>query len=62
MLTLRSSILTAASIAMGAVLVAPVQAQTPGEQIDLSFWKLTLPIDANSDGKVDEIKVGELQN
>lgn len=46
---------------MCAVLVAPVQAQTPGEQIDLSFWKLTLPIDANSDGKVDEIKVRELQ-
>ncbi len=46
---------------MCAVPVAPVQAQTPGEQIDLSFWKLTLPIDANSDGKVDEIKVRELQ-
>ncbi len=34
----------------------------PGDKFDLGFWKLTLPMDANNDGKVDEIKVGSLSD
>lgn len=34
----------------------------PARYFDLSHWKITLPIDANKDGKVDEIGVRKLQN
>ena len=37
-------------------------AEIPAEQFDLRFWKLTLPLDDNNDGKVDEIGVRSLQN
>jgi len=36
-------------------------AENPADKFDLQFWKLTLPLDENSDGKIDEIKVGSLQ-
>ena len=36
-------------------------AELPAERFDLSFWKLTLPIDENNDGKVDEVGVRSLQ-
>ncbi len=39
----------------------PVFAQKPAEQFDLRFWKLTLPQDANDDGRVDEIGVRALR-
>ena len=44
-------------------LVAPsvTSAQVPGDSFDLKFWKLTLPLDDNNDGKVDEIGVRSLQ-
>ncbi len=48
-------------VVLFSVSVFPASAQTPGEHIDLSFWKLTLPMDDNNDGKVDEIKVRDLQ-
>lgn len=35
-------------------------AQLPADVIDLRFWKLTLPLDGDGDGKVDEIGVSEL--
>lgn len=35
-------------------------AQNPADQFNLRFWKLTLPLDENNDGKVDEVKVGSL--
>lgn len=34
----------------------------PAKVFDLSQWKITLPMDANNDGKVDEIKVQDLQH
>ena len=34
----------------------------PGTRFDLTHWKLTLPTDANGDGKVDGIKTSGLQN
>lgn len=37
-------------------------AENPSDRFDLRFWKLTLPEDANRDGKVDEIKVGSLKD
>jgi len=35
---------------------------SPGKEFDLSHWKLTLPTDIDSDGKVDGITTAELQN
>ena len=35
-------------------------AQIPADSFDLRYWKLTLPLDDNGDGKVDEIKTSEL--
>jgi poly(beta-D-mannuronate) lyase len=34
----------------------------PAEKFDLSHWKVTLPLDANEDGKIDEIQVKEIQS
>ncbi|WP_017446425.1 polysaccharide lyase family 7 protein [Gayadomonas joobiniege] len=36
-------------------------ATAPGTQFDLSHWKITLPLDDNGDGKVDEVDVKEIQ-
>ncbi|MEL7186134.1 MAG: polysaccharide lyase family 7 protein [Pseudomonadota bacterium] len=40
--------------------VSVANAENPADKFDLKFWKLTLPTDANADGKVDEIKVGAI--
>lgn len=37
-----------------------VLAESPGDYFDFKFWKLTLPLDANQDGKVDEVSVRSL--
>lgn len=37
-------------------------AKTPGEVIDLSFWKITLPMDDDGDKKPDEMDVKAIQN
>lgn len=37
-------------------------AQSPANHFDLSFWKLTLPLDADGNGRVDEISVQDLQD
>ncbi|MBW8191895.1 polysaccharide lyase family 7 protein [Neiella marina] len=34
----------------------------PADKFDLSQWKITLPMDADGNGKVDEIDVREIQN
>ena len=36
-------------------------AEYPADRFNLRFWKLTLPLDENQDGKVDEISVRSLQ-
>lgn len=36
---------------------AYLHAQIPADVVDLSFWKLTLPMDENGDGSIDEISV-----
>ena len=44
-----------------AVLTSSVSyAEYPADKFDLGFWKLTLPLDENNDGKIDEIKVGSI--
>ena len=48
-------------VVLSSMLFSVACAQNPGDQIDLRFWKLTLPTDANKDGKVDEISVGGLK-
>ena len=32
-------------------------AEVPGDRFDFGFWKLTLPLDENKDGKIDEVPV-----
>lgn len=39
---------------------SPALAESPGDYFDFKFWKLTLPLDANLDGKVDEVSVRSL--
>ena len=39
---------------------SPALAESPGYYFDFKFWKLTLPLDANLDGKVDEVSVRSL--
>ena len=45
---LALSLLAASSVAY---------AEYPADKFNLRFWKLTLPLDDNDDGKVDEVKV-----
>ncbi|MGJ8692862.1 MAG: polysaccharide lyase family 7 protein [Thalassotalea sp.] len=33
----------------------------PADKFDLSHWKITLPLDANDDGKIDEVSVRRIQ-
>jgi len=48
---------------MSALLSAPLTyAEYPADKFDLGFWKLTLPLDENQDGKVDEIKVRDMHD
>ena len=42
--------------------VSPAFAENPSDYFDFKFWKLTLPLDANQDGKVDEISVRALSD
>jgi poly(beta-D-mannuronate) lyase len=37
-------------------------AEDPGDKFDFRFWKLTLPLDDNRDGKIDEIPVRAMHN
>jgi len=34
----------------------------PAKKFDLSHWKVTLPLDQDANGKIDEIKVKDIQN
>ncbi|MEP2735953.1 MAG: polysaccharide lyase family 7 protein [Erythrobacter sp.] len=38
----------------------PASSAPPGSQFDLSNWKITLPLDDNQDGKVDEVGVNAI--
>ncbi|MEN7343806.1 MAG: polysaccharide lyase family 7 protein, partial [Pseudomonadota bacterium] len=43
------------------VLSVAANAELPGDRFNFDFWKLTLPIDGNGDGKVDEVGVRSLK-
>ena len=34
----------------------------PADHFDLSHWNITVPLDQNSDGKVDTVKVADIQS
>jgi len=38
-----------------------VSSSAPATQFDLSQWKITLPLDDNNDGKIDEVTVKDIQ-
>ncbi|MFP5300541.1 polysaccharide lyase family 7 protein [Cobetia sp. SIMBA_158] len=61
----RQPLMNALVLALGTVTIsAPSLANDtpPAEAFNLDTWKLTLPMDGNGDGKVDEIKVSDLQS
>jgi len=39
-----------------------VAGAVPAEKFDLSHWNITLPMDANRDGKVDSVSIKAIQN
>jgi len=49
-----------AGLLLALLTVSVTYAENPADKFDLRFWKLTLPLDDNKDGKVDEIKVGSM--
>lgn len=51
-----------AAFVIGLLAVLPALAEDPADRFDLRFWKLTLPTDADENGKVDEIDVRGLRN
>jgi hypothetical protein len=53
---------TATLLALCAVAPTALGADVPGTKFDLSQWKLTLPLDENNDGQVDEIDTKALKN
>jgi poly(beta-D-mannuronate) lyase len=60
MMILRLPAPVSLCVALFASIACTKQEQIPADNFDLSFWKLTLPLDDNDDGKVDEIGVREL--
>ncbi|WP_158971143.1 polysaccharide lyase family 7 protein [Paraglaciecola sp. L3A3] len=38
------------------------QANVPATKFDLSHWKITVPVDLDNNGKIDEISVKDIQN
>ena len=46
-----------ASLVLALLTSSVAYAENPADKFDLRFWKLTLPLDENNDGKIDEIKV-----
>ena len=43
-------------------LIKTATGQAPGDSFDLSHWKITLPVDENSDGMVDGVTTADLQS
>ena len=52
--------LLSASLVLALLSLSAAYAEYPADKFDLRFWKLTLPLDENNDGKIDEIKVGSI--
>lgn len=59
---LATAALTSLLISCGTVdTTESTPSSAPSNQFDLSFWNITLPLDANNDNKVDQIKVKDIQ-
>ena len=58
---LRFSLCLSVSIALSLSSYSTVFAAVPADKFNLKNWKLTLPTDLDTDGKVDEVSVMELQ-
>jgi len=56
-----SRLLLLASFLLIGLTNSTLYADLPADKFDLRYWKITLPMDANADGKVDEIGVQGLQ-
>ena len=56
-----ASAIVAWSLSVAAAGSAEDCSRAPGTKFDLSEWKITLPADANGDGKVDEVDVAQIQ-
>ena len=59
---LRVPSIVLSCLTLTCLLLATAHAMTPAEKYDLQFWKLTLPTDDNTDGKVDEVDVRVLSS
>ncbi len=57
----RSICFLSACIMLTGLMSFSAYAENPADKIDVRFWKLQVPLDANRDGKPDEIKVGALK-
>lgn len=53
--------LTFGILIIGLLNLSVAYAEYPADRFDMKFWKLTLPLDENKDGKVDEIGVRSLK-
>ena len=51
-----------AALLLTLLIVSVTFAELPADKFDLSFWKLTLPLDENKDGKIDEVPVGSIHD
>jgi poly(beta-D-mannuronate) lyase len=58
----RSLALASLCFVLFGSIACATQSQIPADRFDLRFWKLTLPLDEDEDGKVDEIGTRELGN
>ena len=57
---LTRTAVVALAVTGSAAISSPVGLEVPASAFDLGQWKITLPIDANRDGKADEIDVSEI--
>ncbi|MEM6514339.1 MAG: polysaccharide lyase family 7 protein [Pseudomonadota bacterium] len=49
------------TLVLASLALSVAHAEVPADKFDLRFWKLTLPLDDNQDGKVDEIDVSSIR-
>jgi len=50
------------SIALIGLSALSIHAEVPADKFNLQHWKITLPMDENGDGKIDEVDVAGLKN
>ncbi|TRX54502.1 polysaccharide lyase family 7 protein [Thalassomonas sp. M1454] len=53
--------LSTAILSLGLIFSPMALSAIPADKFNLSHWKITLPLDANGDGKVDEVDVSRIK-